>query len=227
MNPSRWLLLGLMIFLSASVSVQAQRRWQRLPAPRDPQFYEPRNKLEEFDGRMETLLIKGRTWVGTLRVQNGSVRVEAIDIRDSQDSSRATGVMITINPAETNASADEIRSLIDYDEIDKLVNVLDTMAKADEKVTKLVNFEERYRTRGDFEAIVYRQISGAGAAAAIEGGFFDRVRLFMSVEDLTKLRWFIAQAKDKLDEAKWETAKGKEPRARSEGPRAKSEEQRV
>ena len=103
--------------------------------------------------------------------------------------------------------AEEVRKLAERTagathEIDKLVNVLDTMAKADEKVTKLVNFEERYRTRGDFEAIVYRQISGAGAAAAIEGGFFDRVRLLMAMEDLTKLRWFIAQAKDKLDEAK-------------------------
>ena len=46
MTPSRWLLLGLMMFLSASLPVQAQRRWQRLPAPRDPQFYEPRNNLE-------------------------------------------------------------------------------------------------------------------------------------------------------------------------------------
>ena len=202
MTPSRWLLLGLMIFLSASVSVQAQRRWQRLPAPRDPQFYEPRNKLEEFDGRMETLLIKGRTWVGNLRVQNGSLRVEAIEIRDTLDSSHANGVIITILPAESNAPTEEVRSLIDYDEIDKLVNVLDTMAKAGDSVTKLASFEERYRTRGDFEAIVYKQLSGAGASAAIEGGFFDRVRLLMSVDDLTKLRWFIAQAKDKLDAAK-------------------------
>jgi hypothetical protein len=202
MSPSRSLFLVTIVFIAGCASVQAQRRWQRLPPPRDPQFYEPRNKLEDFDGRMETLLIKGRTWVGTLRVQNGSIRIEAIEIRDSLDSSRATGVIITIVPSENNAPTEEIRSLIDYDEIDKLVNVLDTMAKVDEKVTKLVNFEERYRTRGDFEAIVYRQISGAGASAAIEGGFFDRVRLLMAVEDLTKLRWFIAQAKDKLDEAK-------------------------
>jgi hypothetical protein len=202
MASSRSLMLAILVIAASFVSAHAQRRWQRLPPPRDPQFYEPRNKLEDFDGRMETLLIKGRTWVGTVRAQNGSARVEAIEIRDSLDSSRATGVIITIVAAEANAPAEEIRSLIDYDEIDKLVNVLDTMAKADEKVTKLVNFEERYRTRGDFEAIVYRQISGAGASAAIEGGFFDRVRLLMAVEDLTKLRWFIAQAKDKLDEAK-------------------------
>ncbi len=202
MTPSHWLLLSLMIFLSGSVTAQAQRRWQRLPAPRDPQFYEPRNKLEDFDGRMETLLIKGRTWVGTLRVQNGSARVEAIEIQDTRDSSRATGALITIIPSESNAPADEIRSLIDYDEIDKLVNVLDTMAKAEDKVTKLVNFEERYRTRGDFEVIVYKQLTGAGASAAIEGGFFDRVRLLIAVEDLTRLRWFIAQAKEKLDAVK-------------------------
>ena len=202
MPLSRSLILATLVIAASFASVHAQRRWQRLPPPRDPQFYEPRNKLEDFDGRMETLLIKGRTWVGTLRLQNGSVRVEAIEIRDTRDSSRATGVMVTIVPSETNAPTEEIRSLIDYDEIDKLVNVLDTMAKADEKVTKLVNFEERYRTRGDFEAIVYRQISGAGASAAIEGGFFDRVRLLMAMEDLTRLRWFIAQAKDKLDEAK-------------------------
>ena len=202
MASSRSLVLLTFVIAVSFVSVQAQRRWQRLPAPRDPQFYEPRNKLEDFDGRMETLLIKGRTWVGTLRVPNGSVRVEAIEILDTHDSARATGVIITIVPSETNSPTEEIRSLIDYDEIDKLVNVLDTMAKAGDQVTKLASFEERYRTRGDFEAIVYKQISGAGASAAIEGGFFDRVRLLMAVEDLTRLRWFIAQAKDKLDEAK-------------------------
>ena len=202
MVSSRSLVLATLIIASSFFPVRAQRRWQRLPAPRDPQFYEPRNKLEDFDGRMETLLIKGRTWVGTLRVPNGSVRVEAIEIQDTRDSTRARGVMITINPAETNSSAEEIRSLIDYDEIDKLVGVIDTMAKAGDQVTKLASFEERYRTRGDFEAIVYKQNSGAGASAAIEGGFFERVRLLMPVEDLMKLRWFIAQAKDKLDEAK-------------------------
>ncbi len=202
MTPSRCFLLLIVIIASVAAATPAQRRWQRLPAPRDPQFYEPRNKLEDYDGRMTTLLIKGRTWVGTLRVQNGSARIEAIEIRDTRDSSRASGVMITIIPGEVGAANEEIRSLIDYDEIDKLISVLDTMSKAEEHVTKLVNFEERYRTSGDFEAIVYKQITGAGAAAAIEAGFFERVRLLMAVEDLTKLRWFIAQAKDKLDEAK-------------------------
>src|SRR2546423_6548798 len=115
MASSRSLMLATLVIAASFASVHAQRRWQRLPPPRDPQFYEPRNKLEDFDGRMETLLIKGRTWVGTLRVQNGSLRVEAIEIRDTLDSSHANGVIITIVPSETTAPTEEIRSLIDYD----------------------------------------------------------------------------------------------------------------
>src|SRR5260370_29191745 len=112
------LLLTLMI-LACFGSVYAQRRWERVPPPRDPQFYEPRNKLEEFEGRMETILIKGRTYVATLRAQNGTARVEATEIRDTNNSARVNGVVITI--AAEGGPPGEIRALIDYFEIDSLV----------------------------------------------------------------------------------------------------------
>jgi hypothetical protein len=170
-----------------------------VPPPRDPQFYEPRNKLEEFESRMETVLIKGRTYVGSLRAQNGTARVEATEIRDTLDSSRAAGVVITI--VADGGPQGEIRSLIDYDEIDKLVKAFDTAAKSDDSITRLTHFETRYRTKGDFEILVFKQLTG-GVAAAVEGGFFDRSRLLMTLDDFTKLRWMVAQAKDKLDEMK-------------------------
>ena len=95
----------------------------------------------------------------------------------------------------------EIRALIDYDEIDPLVKAFDAIAKSDDSITKLTHFEARYRTRGDFEILVFKQVSG-GVAAAVEGGFFDRSRLLMTLDDFTRLRWMIAQAKDRLDEIK-------------------------
>lgn len=202
MNPTRSILFLLLTIASAFGSVHAQRRWERLPPPRDPQFYEPRNKLEDVDGRMETLLIKGRHWIGTLRAQNGSARVEAFEVRDTRNSDHASGVVITFTPAEANSRADEIRSLIDYEEIDSLVKVIDTMVKADDTVTKLSHFEERYRTRGDFEVMVFKQQTGTSVAAAIEGGFFDRLRLFLIIDELVRLRYMIVQAKERLDEIK-------------------------
>jgi len=202
MKPARLLIFSILIMVISLGAVQAQRRWERLPPPRDPQFYVPRNKLEDIDGRMETLLIKGRHWVGTVRAQNGSARVEAFEVRDTHNSDRATGVLITFLPADANSRSDEIRSMIDYEEIDGLVKMVDTMIKADDNVTKLSHFEERYRTRGDFEVMVFKQQTGTSVAAAIEGGFFDRLRLFMIMDDLIKFRYMIVQAKERLDEIK-------------------------
>lgn len=200
MSSSRSLLLAAVVIVSACASISAQRRWERLPPPRDPQFYEPRNKLEDIDGRMETLLIKGRHWVGTLRAQNGTARVEAYEVRDTRNSDRALGVLITFLPADANSRQDEIRSMLDYEEIDPLIKVIDTMIKADDNVTKLSHFEERYRTRADFEVMVFKQQTGTSVAAAVEGGFFDRLRLFLIMDDLVKLRYMIVQAKERLDE---------------------------
>ena len=199
---TRSLILPTLIVIVSSTFVGAQRRGERLPAPRDPQFYQPRNNLEDFDGRMGTILVKGRHWTGTLRAQNGSARVEALEIRDTASGTRATGVLITLLGAQSNQSSDELRSLIDYEEIDPLIKALDTIVKADDTVTKLSHFEERYRTRGDFEVMVFKELTGASVAAAVEGGFFERLRLLMTIDDMIKLRWMIAQAKDKLDEVK-------------------------
>ncbi len=196
MNFTR--LLILLTILVASFSVQAQRRWERLPAPRDPQFYEPRNKLEDFEGRVETILVKGRHWVGTVRGQNGSARVEATEVRDSVTGASAAGVVITIRA--DGGPAGEIRSLIDYDEIDALLRAMDTAAKASESITRLSHFEVHYRTKGDFEILVFRQLENNVIAAAIEGGFFERARMYLSIEDLIKVRWMIAQAKERLDQ---------------------------
>jgi hypothetical protein len=197
MHLHRLMVLSVVILVTAAAA-QAQRRWERLPAPRDPQFYVPRNKLEDFEGRVETLLIRGRHWVGTVRGQNGTARVEATEVRDSVTSDTASGAVITI--MAEGGPAGEIRSLIDYDEIDALLRAMDAAAKASESITRLSHFEVRYRTKGDFEIMVFKQLENNVVAAAIEGGFFERSRLYLSIDDLVKVRWMIAQAKERLDQ---------------------------
>ena len=200
MNPSRSLIFSILIIVVSCCSINAQRRFERLPAPRDPQFYEPRNKLEDFESRAETLLIKGRHWVGTVRGQSGagSARVEATEIRDPIAATTVSGVVITIEGGPQG----ENRSLIDYDEIDALLKAMDTALKAGDGISRLSHFEVRYRTKGDFEIMVFKQMENNAIAAAIEGGFFERSRLYLTIDDLTKLRWMISQAKDQLDQTK-------------------------
>jgi len=197
MRLTRSLILLLSILAVSFGSVCAQRRGDRPPPPRDPQFYASRNQLEDFEARMETVLIKGRTYVGTVRAQNGTARVEATEIRDTGNSARAAGVVVTI--FADGGPPGEIRALIDYDEVEPLLKAFDTAAKADESITKLTHYEVRYRTKADFEILIYKQANGS-IATAVEGGYFDRSRLTLALDDFIKLRWFISQAKDKLDE---------------------------
>jgi len=199
MSLTRSFILSALIVAAALGSVSAQGRWQRVPPPRDPQFYVTRNNLEEFESRMETILVKGRSYVATLKAQNGYARVEAAEIRDTGNSTRVAGVVITI--VADSGPPGEIRALIDYEEIDPLVKAFDTIAKSDDSITRFTHFEARYRTKADFEIMVFKQVSG-GIAAAVEAGFFDRSRLLMTLEDFVKLRWMIVQAKEKLDDIK-------------------------
>jgi hypothetical protein len=197
MMKTRLPILAAMFIIASAVPVLSQERWQRLPPSRDAQFYAPRNKLEEFESRTSTLLIKGRTWVATLRTAGAATRVEATDIRDVGNGTRAEGVTIAMG----STSGTEVRCLIDYDEIEPLVRAFDAMEKTDDSVTKLSNFEAHYRTRGDFEIIVFKQLTG-GVAAAIEGGYFERSRVLLTLEEFTRLRWMVVQAKERLDEIK-------------------------
>ena len=71
MRLNRLLMFAAMFVIANAVPTLSQERWQRLPPSRDAQFYAPRNKLEEFESRTSTLLIKGRTWVATLRSTAG------------------------------------------------------------------------------------------------------------------------------------------------------------
>ena len=137
-----------------------------------------------------------------MRGQNGagSARVEATEIRDPIAARTVSGVVITLT-GESGATG-EIRALIDYDEIDALLKAMDTAVKAGDGISRLSHFEVRYRTKGDFEIMVFKQMENNAIAAAIEGGFFDRSRLYLTIDDLTKLRWMISQAKDQLNELK-------------------------
>ena len=140
-----------------------------------------------------------------MRGQNGYARVEATEIRDSATGETASGAMVTIVPAGTPPVAngerpEEIRSMIDYDEIDALLKAMDAASKASESITRLSHFEVRYRTKGDFEVMTFKQLENNVIAAAVEGGFFDRARLYLSIDDLVKVRWMIAQAKERLDQ---------------------------
>lgn len=196
MNALRLIVCFLAItFLCAAVSAQRPGPQFRRPVSCEP--LEPRTKLEEFDRRYATVLVKGFTQVATLNARDGDVRVDAMEYRDSGNGTRAAGLVIALR--ENREGIPENRSFIDYEEISLLVKAIDSLATANETMTKLVSFEVRYRTFGDLEISVFRQ-SRTGNAVSISSGICDTVTLTLTLDELTRLRGMILEAKTRLDE---------------------------
>jgi len=198
--------VAIFVLLTTSVvSVLAQKPKSESRFHRSCDLVGPLTKLEEFDARWETVIVRGSTHVMTLTGRNGTARVDAIELRDESNGTRAAGVIVELRDStrqEATRSADEGRVFIDYEEIDPLIVAWDRVARTDDTTTKLNNFESHYRSRGDLEISAFRQTPGGAVATAVSGGVCDRVRILLSLDELIKLRWMIVQAKTRLDEIK-------------------------
>ncbi|HZN07979.1 MAG TPA: hypothetical protein VFB65_14390 [Pyrinomonadaceae bacterium] len=194
MFPMRMVLLSaLMLFCSATALAQrpGPQFWRKVGC--EP--LEPRTRLEALDERQNTVIIKGFTQITTVEIPG--VRVDAVDMREMGNVSRAKGIVISLR-ATSERPADN-RAFIDYEEIDPLLNAIDVVSRIDETATKFPGFEARYRTLGDFEVGVFRQ-TRSGTAVILLTGICERGRSTLSLDELAKLKAMIQEAKTRLDE---------------------------
>ncbi|HEX6729016.1 MAG TPA: hypothetical protein VF074_03350 [Pyrinomonadaceae bacterium] len=197
----RRLLLLTAVSMLLSNSALAQRPgpefWRRVTC--EP--LEPRTKLEALEMKYETILIKGFTRITTVEISG--VRIDAVEWRDTRNSARASGITISLTaPADRQSDRlRENRALIDYDEIEPLLNAIDTLSKMSETTTKLTGFEARYKTPGDLEMVVFRQ-TRSGNAVTLTAGICDKVTQVLTLDEFAKFRAMLAEARMRLDELK-------------------------
>jgi hypothetical protein len=160
---------------------------------------EPRTKLEALDDRHSTVIVKGFTRITTVDV--AGVRIDAVEMREMGNVSRAKGivVVVTIATAESSNRPRDNRAFVDYEEIEPLLNAIDAASRVDETMTKFPGFEAKYRTLGDLEITVFRQ-TRSGNAAILTTGVCDQTRTTLTLDELAKVRAMIHEAKTRLDE---------------------------
>ena len=199
MSLTRLSILLTLTLLFVASSVSAQRPGPEFRRPLSCEPLEPRTKLEAIEWRYERVLVKGFSQMANLTARAVDVRVDAVELKDTQAGTRALGLVIVLRELRENGRED--RSLIDYEEIDRLLKALDAVASVNESITKLASFEARYRTLGDLEINVFRQ-SRSGTAASLTTGICDRVTALLTLDELERLKAHIVEAKMRLDEIK-------------------------
>ena len=156
-----------------------------------------KTKLEAFQAKSGVVIIKGFSRMGSVNGRFGGVaEVQSMELRDAGSSLRISGAVVTIR--EGGRLERESRSFIDYDEIDSLIKGLDYVARTDSTVTRLSSFEANYSTKGDLTVSVFSQQTGE-LGAAISSGSIGPVRVFFTLDDLSKFRNLLVEAKAKLD----------------------------
>lgn len=192
------ILVTLLLMILASGAL-AQRSGPEFRRPLACEPLEARTRLEAIESRYERVITKGFSQFATFNVRGVEVRLDAIEMKDTSDGTRALGLVIALK--ELGERPRENRSFVDYEEVDRLIKALEAVARVNEGMTKLAGFEARYRTLGDLEVNVFRQ-TRSGTAATVSSGICERVTGLMTLDELDRLRGYLMEAKARLDEIK-------------------------
>jgi hypothetical protein len=160
----------------------------------------PKTRLEQFQVKTGSVLIKGYTDVGTAAGKYGStVSVSAMEFTDASSGGKQFGIAIEIKGSGQYPQTS--RSYIDLDEVDSLLKGIDYISHADKSVTKLASFEAIYRTKGDFVMNVFGS-GHKGTMLAVESGRFGTASAYFDIAELPKVRQLIEKAQAALQSIK-------------------------
>jgi hypothetical protein len=155
----------------------------------------PATKLEAFETNTDTVIIRATAPIGTVPAHNGGVAVRCREITDAGTGRRERGIVIDIAfEAQLEGTA-----LIDYDELDSLLDGLEYLGKLDWSVTSLPDFSAVYTTKGGFRAEARGSRRTGSIEFAVRSTRVNAPRLSLSRDQLGQLRSLIEQARTKLD----------------------------
>jgi hypothetical protein len=155
----------------------------------------PATKLEGFETNTDTVIVKATAPMGTVPAHGGEVSVRCREITDAGTGHRESGIIIDI---AYGAQLDAM-TLIDYDELDSLLDGMDYLGKLDWSVTSLPDFSATYTTKGGFRADAHGSRRTGNIDFAVRSTRIIAPRFALSRDQLGQLRSLIEQAKAKLD----------------------------
>lgn len=160
---------------------------------------EQQTKLELFQAKTGSVVIKNFSEIGNLRGLGGTLTVQAWELIDAQTSKKEYG--ITIEVKESGRLEQEGRAFVDYDEIGSLLKGMDYVSSIDPTIKHLKHFQADYRTVGELRISVFNDSDGK-IMAGVTVGRIGSVSAYYDMEAFAALRKLITDAKATLDAIK-------------------------
>jgi len=156
----------------------------------------PKTEMEAFEAQTGTVIIKGASQVGSVLGQTGAVSVRSKESKDASSGRKVYGIAVGLS----ENSRPEDTMIIDYNELDSLLNGIDYILKLNRTVTALPSFSAAYTTKGGLRIAAFSSNNRPGTIQAVlQSSHRIRSRVLLAPDQLAKFRALIQQAKSDLD----------------------------
>jgi len=165
--------------------------------PQDTNAYplQPQTRLEGFETNTGTVIIRATAPIGTVAANAGELSIKCKDITDAGAGRRESGISVEI----LLSGRREDLLLVDYDELDPLLNAIDYLSRLDWSVTTFPGFDAIYTTRGGLRLVAFGGRRSGAIEFAVRSVRANWPPLVFSRDQLGQLRSLVEQAKAKLD----------------------------
>ena len=152
----------------------------------------PRTEIELFELQTSTVIVKGIGQMATLNMETGTIFVRVKETADIGTGRKLYG--LTIGFAESNQPREKL--VVDYDELESLLNGSDYLSKISYDVTPLPSFEAAYTTKSGLRIVAYSSRRQGGIQTFLQFG--DNPRIPLASDQVAQFRDMISQARNAL-----------------------------
>jgi hypothetical protein len=152
----------------------------------------PKTEIENFEAQTGTVIIKGFGQIGSLTASTGVISVRCKESTDANSGQKEYGIAVEFD-------ADHLRErlIIDYDEIDSLLNGIDYLGKITYDATSLPGFDATFTTKSGLRIAAHSERRQGGIQCFLQFG--DAPRILLASDQLAQFENLINQAKNSLD----------------------------
>ena len=153
----------------------------------------PRTDIEAFEAQTNTVIVKAMSLINSINMSSGSISVRSKESTDVSTGRKLYGMLL-----EFTGNGDwRERAVVDYGELDSMLDGIDYLNKVTSDVTTLASFEAAYATKSGFRVIAYSSRRQGNVQIFIQ--FDGDERIPLTSDQVSQFRDLVNAAKNALD----------------------------
>jgi hypothetical protein len=152
----------------------------------------PATEIENFELQTDTVIVKGFSLAGSVTTDDGIISVRCKESHDITTGRKLYGISIALDSNQAHGFL-----VVDYDELDELINGLQFLGNISYEVTPLQSFDAGFTTRSGLRIGAHSE--RRQGAIELYMNFSGSAKVTLTSDQFAQLQSLINQAKTSLD----------------------------